>query len=71
MTKFDFNSCFKALTGHAPFEWQRRLFEGYFMQGKLPSALDLPTGLGKTSVMTIWYLARRAGARVPRVEKAV
>lgn len=61
-----FGERFKALTGHAPFGWQRRLFEKHFMQGKLPSALDLPTGLGKTSVMAIWYLARRAGARVPR-----
>ena len=66
MTTFNFNSRFKELTGHAPFEWQRRLFEKHFMQGNLPSALDLPTGLGKTSVMTIWYLARRAGAPVPR-----
>ena len=62
----DFNRRFKELTGHAPFEWQRRLFEEHVMQGNLPSALDLPTGLGKTSVMTIWYLARRAGAPVPR-----
>ena len=57
---------FETLTGHAPFEWQRRLFEERFMEGCLPSALDLPTGLGKTSVMAIWYLARRAGAPVPR-----
>ena len=62
----DFGERFKELTGHAPFGWQRRLFEKHFMQGKLPSALDLPTGLGKTSVMAIWYLARRAKAPVPR-----
>ena len=61
-----FGERFKALTGHAPFEWQRRLFEKHFIKGDLPSALDLPTGLGKTSVMAIWYLARRAGAPVPR-----
>ena len=62
----DFGKRFKALIKHAPFEWQRRLYEGHFMHGRLPSALDLPTGLGKTSVMAIWYLARRAGAPVPR-----
>ena len=62
----DFRERFKALTGHTPFGWQRRLFEKHFMHGDLPSALDLPTGLGKTSVMTIWYLARQAGAHVPR-----
>ena len=66
MTTFDFNSRFKELTGHAPFEGQRRLFEKHFMQGDLPSALDLPTGLGKTSVMAIWYLARQKAAPVPR-----
>ena len=58
--------CFKELTGYDPFEWQRRLYEEHFIKGDLPSALDLPTGLGKTSVMAVWYLARRAGARVPR-----
>ena len=63
MTRFDFNRRFKELTGHTPFGWQRRLFGKYFMSGCLPSALDLPTGLGKASVMAIWYLA---GARVPR-----
>lgn len=31
----------------------------------LPSAIDLPTGLGKTSVIAIWLLARAAGAKVP------
>ena len=63
---FDFNERFKDLTGHAPLGWQVRLFEENFMNGQFPSALDLPTGLGKTSVMAIWYLARQAGARVPR-----
>ena len=27
----DFGERFKELTGHAPFGWQRRLFEGYFI----------------------------------------
>jgi CRISPR-associated endonuclease/helicase Cas3 len=48
---------FLRLTGHSPMLWQRRLF-GRFMDGAIPSALDLPTGLGKTSVMAIWVLAR-------------
>ena len=62
----DFGERFKTLTKHAPFKWQRRLYEERFMKGCLPSALDLPTGLGKTSVMAIWYLVRRAEAPVPR-----
>lgn len=32
----------------------------------MPGALDLPTGLGKTSVMAIWLLARAAGADLSR-----
>jgi CRISPR-associated endonuclease/helicase Cas3 len=43
--------------GHLPFPWQERLFQK-FCHSDFPSALDLPTGLGKTSVMAIWLLAR-------------
>ena len=61
----DFDLAFKALTGHAPFPWQRKLFER-LSGGELPSAVDVPTGLGKTWVMAIWLLARAGGARLPR-----
>lgn len=60
-----FDESFRALTGNPPFPWQARLFRE-FVAGRLPSAVDLPTGLGKTSVMAIWYLALAAGAPVPR-----
>lgn len=56
---------FHALTGFRPLSWQRRLFTS-LLEGKLPAALDLPTGLGKTSVMAIWLIARAHGARLPR-----
>jgi CRISPR-associated endonuclease/helicase Cas3 len=53
---------FQVLTGHSPMRWQCRLFER-MLGGNLPDAVDLPTGLGKTSVMAIWLLARAlAGA---------
>ncbi|MFZ3235219.1 MAG: type I-U CRISPR-associated helicase/endonuclease Cas3 [Stellaceae bacterium] len=48
---------FFCLTGHSPMRWQNRLF-GELINGEIPAALDLPTGLGKTSVMAIWLLAR-------------
>jgi len=51
--------------GHCPTSWQVRLFE-QFLSGSLPDALDLPTGLGKTSVMSIWLAARACGAQLPR-----
>ena len=62
---FDFDQAFEALTGHAPFPWQRRLFER-MRAGDLPPAVDIPTGLGKTAVMALWLLARAAGASLPR-----
>jgi CRISPR-associated endonuclease/helicase Cas3 len=38
----------------------------HFLEGRLPAALDLPTGLGKTSVVAIWLIARAYGAELPR-----
>ena len=61
-----FDNAFATLTGHAPFHWQRCLFEDWFAHGCIPSGCDIPTGLGKTSVIAIWYLALKAGAAVPR-----
>jgi CRISPR-associated endonuclease/helicase Cas3 len=60
-----FGCQFAALAGPRPFSWQRRLFER-LVKGDLPSALDLPTGLGKTSVIAIWLIARAHGAKLPR-----
>src|ERR1051325_4878550 len=60
-----FGDHFAALLGLEPFRWQRRLFQR-LVEGHLPAALDLPTGLGKTSVMAIWLIARAHGAKLPR-----
>ena len=56
MTKTEFDDCFEYLTGNRPFEWQARLFEAMKV-GRIPDACDVPTGLGKTSVIAIWVLA--------------
>ncbi len=61
-----FEAEFEVLTGVSPFKWQKRLYHDYFAKDQIPVALDIPTGLGKTSVMAIWYLARKAGAKIPR-----
>lgn len=56
----------KSALGNPPFPWQERLLE-HFMANTIPRALDLPTGLGKTSVMAIWLVARACGAsQLPR-----
>jgi CRISPR-associated endonuclease/helicase Cas3 len=49
----------------SPFPWQEDLLEK-MCQGELPGALDIPTGLGKTSVMAVWLVARACGASLPR-----
>ena len=51
--------------GETPFPWQTRLLAD-FRAGVEWSALDIPTGLGKTSVMAIWLVARACGAKLPR-----
>ncbi len=51
-----FEPCFHALTGYNPMPWQARLFR-QMVRGDLPQACDLPTGLGKTSVIPIWLIA--------------
>ncbi|HLH12106.1 MAG TPA: type I-U CRISPR-associated helicase/endonuclease Cas3 [Methylovirgula sp.] len=51
-----FQDSFYSLTGYSPMRWQSRLFD-QLIKGNIPAALDLPTGLGKTSVMAIWLIA--------------
>jgi len=58
----DFDQAFESLTGCAPMRWQSRLFARFVEAGlpgksELPTVCDLPTGLGKTSVVVIWLLA--------------
>jgi len=60
------NDDFRALTGHTPLSWQARLYREHFAHGDIPAALDIPTGLGKTSVMALWLIARARSAPVPR-----
>ena len=48
-----------------PFPWQQELLKR-FAAGEIDPALDIPTGLGKTSVMAIWLVARALGAKLPR-----
>lgn len=61
----DFDGAFKALTGHSPLSWQRRLYRDWFAVEKFPAVCDLPTGLGKTMVMAIWLIARANNLRIP------
>lgn len=60
-----FRSDYTSLTGNAPLRWQERLFRS-IAKGDMPSAIDLPTGLGKTAIMALWLIACARGAPVPR-----
>ncbi len=60
-----FDHDFALLTGNEPFPWQRALYER-FLVGDFPRACDLPTGLGKTSVIALWLLALANNPRLPR-----
>ena len=50
---------------HLPFRWQMRLLRR-LLDADLPRVVDIPTGLGKTSVMALWLIALAEGARLPR-----
>jgi CRISPR-associated endonuclease/helicase Cas3 len=51
-----FRELFGLITGHAPFPWQEKLY-GEFLEKRFRVICDVPTGLGKTSVIAIWLLA--------------
>ena len=63
LTKF--REEFRALTGNESFPWQEDLHQR-FRRGEIPSICTLPTGVGKTSVVTLWLLALARGAKLPR-----
>ncbi len=54
-----FESAFHALTGNPPFPWQIALYQRFIADGpdNIPKSCNLPTGLGKTSVIAIWLIA--------------
>lgn len=54
----NFEEAFKILTeAKGPFPWQTELYEKWFAKGAIPNSCNLPTGLGKTSVIAIWLIA--------------
>lgn len=62
----EFRSQFRALTENPPHPWQERFYREWLAAGKVPAAVALPTGTGKTSIMALWLLALSAGASLPR-----
>ncbi|GAB4141204.1 MAG: type I-U CRISPR-associated helicase/endonuclease Cas3 [Planctomycetaceae bacterium] len=58
--KTGFAEMFSAATGNPPFPWQVALYERFVSDrhDNIPSFCEIPTGLGKTSVVAIWLIAR-------------
>ena len=56
---------FRALTGDEPYPWQRRLYRE-LVAGRVPVALSIPTGLGKTESVLLGLLAQLVNPELPR-----
>jgi CRISPR-associated endonuclease/helicase Cas3 len=67
MHKTPFSEIFLGLTGSKPFPWQEAFYRCLIADECPPQTADLPTGLGKTSVVVIWLIALLTHPnRVPR-----
>jgi Type III restriction enzyme, res subunit len=70
MIGLDFSTTFVRLTDTAaPFPWQSALYDRFVSDrpDNVPACCDLPTGLGKTSVVAIWLIALASRPdRMPR-----
>lgn len=57
MTEEQFAAVFNELTGSSPFPWQWNLYDRWFSKGRFPCSCNIPTGLGKTSIIAVWLIA--------------
>jgi hypothetical protein len=51
------------LAARALYSWQRRLLTEHLVRDYIPDAVDVPTGLGKTTVIALWLGAIAQGMR--------
>ena len=65
MDRLNFDTAFAAITGNKPFPWQHTLYVKHFSKGDIPASCNLPTGLGKTSVIAVWLIALANGHESP------
>ena len=68
LTPDDFPTFFRALHGCDPYDWQCRLSKRV-VEGAWPSAIDLPTGSGKTSCLDIAVFALACQASWPKEQR--
>ena len=56
---------FHEVTGQDPYPWQGRLYRR-LLNGEVPEAVEIPTGLGKTTSVLLALLARLVNRELPR-----
>ncbi|MCA9061811.1 MAG: type I-U CRISPR-associated helicase/endonuclease Cas3 [Planctomycetaceae bacterium] len=66
MSVTELHSALQLRPGESPFPWQADLVASFVRSLGERISLDIPTGLGKTSVMAAWLVARAKGAQLPR-----
>lgn len=60
LTVADFTEFYQQLHGHPPFPWQQALTDRVLEGGQWPDVVDVPTGLGKTSLIDAAVFAAAA-----------
>ncbi|MCP2340167.1 type I-G CRISPR-associated helicase/endonuclease Cas3g [Actinomadura rupiterrae] len=54
LTAADFEALVHEVHGHGPFPWQQALVNDILASGRWPDVVDVPTGLGKTSLIDVF-----------------
>ncbi|MQY06246.1 type I-G CRISPR-associated helicase/endonuclease Cas3g [Actinomadura macrotermitis] len=66
LTPADFTAFLQEVHGHAPFPWQQALVDEVLRAGRWPDVLNVPTGLGKTSVIDVFAFVAAARPDIAR-----
>lgn len=69
LTAEDFPALYRHVHGHEPFAWQRDLVHRVLESGRWPDLVDVPTGLGKTSLVDVAVFVAGATARRKGAER--
>jgi len=65
----DFGEFLEAVHGQRPFRWQTELAEQVVAAGTWPTALDVPTGMGKTVALDVAVFALAVQASLPSEQR--
>ncbi|KUL29470.1 type I-G CRISPR-associated helicase/endonuclease Cas3g [Actinoplanes awajinensis] len=69
LTAADFPAFLQAVHGRSPFPWQVTLVEQVLRDGRWPDLIDVPTGLGKTTMIDISVFVAAATAGDPAASR--